>query len=83
MVFPDGKLEVEEQPSFWLPEYKVQCTPTTGATFLLNSKTTVHCTTRPVQVGVLGIALVPYVRVYLANDKIQVVGEAKINLAKG
>ena len=49
---------MEEQPSFWLPEYNVWCTPTAGATFLLNSKTTVHCTTRPVQVGVLGIALV-------------------------
>ena len=56
--FPDRKLEVEEQPSFWLPKYKIRCKPTTGAAFFLNFNTTVHCTTRPVQVGVLGIALV-------------------------
>ena len=49
---------MEEQPSFWIPEYKVRCTPTAGASFLLNSKTTVYCTTRPVQIGVLDIALV-------------------------
>jgi hypothetical protein len=36
----------------------VRCSPVAGAAFLLNSKTTVHCTTRSVQVGVLGIALV-------------------------
>ena len=49
---------MEEQPRLWLPEYKVRCTPTAGAAFLFNSKNIVHCTTRPVQVGVLGIAFV-------------------------
>ena len=58
MVFSDGKLEVEEQPSFWLPKYKVRCIPTAGTIFLLNLNITVHCTTRPIQVGVLGITLV-------------------------
>ena len=79
--YPDGKFEVEEQPSFWLPEYNVRCTPTAGATFLLNSKTTVHCTTRPVQVGVLGIALVQKMSFMLRLKKTLENPSSKIGLA--
>ena len=79
--FPDGKFEVEEQPSFWLPEYKVRCTPTAKTTFLLNSKTTVHCTTRSVQVGVSGIALIPKMSFMLLLKKILDNPSSKIGLA--
>ena len=80
-LFPDGKLEVEEQPSFWLPEYKVRCTPTAGATFILNSNTTIHCTTQPVQVGVLGIALVQKKSFMLLLKKFLDNPSSKIGLA--
>ena len=79
--FPDGKFEVEEQPSFWLPKYKVQYTPTAGATFLLNSKTIVHCTTWPVQVGVLDIALVQKMSFMLLLKKTLGNPSSKIGLA--
>ena len=79
--FADRKLEVEEQPSFWLPEYKVRCTPTAGATFILNSNTTIHCTTQPVQVGVLGIALVQKKSFMLLLKKFLDNPSSKIGLA--
>ena len=79
--FPDGKLEVEEQPSFWISQYKVRCTPTAGAIFLLNLKTTVHCTTRPVQVGDLGIALVQKMSFMLLLKKTPENASSKIGLA--
>ena len=72
---------MEEQPSFWLPEYKVRCTPTTGAAFLLNLKTIVHCTTRPIQVGVLGIALVQKMSFILLLKKTLENSSSKIGLA--
>lgn len=53
-----GELEVDEYPTFWLPQYKVRFGPPNGSAVLLNGNSTVHCTTRPKEVGILGIAFV-------------------------
>lgn len=53
----EGELKVEDLPIFWLPQYQVKFNPPNGSSFLINSSTTVHCTTSASEVGVLGIAL--------------------------
>lgn len=59
-IFVGGELEVEEQPMFWLPEYKLHFRCGNGAAFICNANTTVHCTTSPKPVGVLGMAFIQF-----------------------
>lgn len=51
-------MQIEDQPSFWLPEYKVRFHCGNGAGIVFNGNTTVHCTTSSKPTGVLGIAFV-------------------------
>lgn len=55
-----GKIEVEEHPLFWLPEYKLHFRCGNGTALIFNANTTVHCTTSSKPVGVLGMAFVQF-----------------------